>query len=179
MEFCRDIVGFYENRYGAGTLKLPEAYVPKSGARIMSLQDPDKKMSKSDENEKNFVSIIDEAKKIEKKIKSATTDSGSEIKYDPENKAGLANLMNIYSVLSGKSYQDIETLYEGKLYGHLKVDLAEIVVETLRPVKEKYDDLMKNKDHLDELLKSGADRARVKAKETLARVYTDTGLIRF
>lgn len=179
LELCRDIVGFYENRYGAGTLKLPEAYVPKSGARIMSLQDPDKKMSKSDENEKNFVSIIDEAKKIEKKIKSATTDSGSEIKYDPENKAGLANLLTIYSVLSGKSYQDIETLYEGKLYGHLKVDLAEIVVETLRPVKEKYDDLMKNKDHLDALLKSGADRARVKAKETLARVYSDTGLIRF
>jgi tryptophanyl-tRNA synthetase len=178
LELCRDIVGFFENRYGPGIFKMPEAYVGKMGARIMSLQDPDKKMSKSDENDKNFVSIIDDAKKIEKKIKSATTDSGTEIKFDAENKAGLSNLMTIYSVLSNKTIQQIEKDYEGKMYGHLKVDLAEIVVQTLKPVREKYEDLMKNKDYLDQLLKSGAERAQSRARVTLDNVYKTVGLLR-
>ncbi|MFP5385114.1 MAG: tryptophan--tRNA ligase [Bacteriovoracia bacterium] len=178
LELTRDIVGFFENRYGEGVFKLPEAYVGKVGARIMSLQEPDKKMSKSDENDKNFVSIIEDSKKIEKKIKSATTDSGTEIKFDPDNKAGLSNLMTIYSVLSGKSISQIEKDYDGKMYGHLKVDLAEIVVETLRPVREKYEELMKNRDHLDQLLKSGADKAQARAKVTLDNVYRTVGLVR-
>jgi tryptophanyl-tRNA synthetase len=178
LELTRDIVGFFENRYGEGTFKLPDAYIGKLGARIMSLQDPDKKMSKSDENEKNYVSIIDDSKKIEKKIKSATTDSGTDIKFDPENKAGLSNLMTIYSVLSGRSIAQLESDYAGKMYGHLKVDLAQLVVETLRPVREKYDDLMKNKDYLDELLKSGASRAQVRARVTLDNVYQKVGLLK-
>jgi tryptophanyl-tRNA synthetase len=178
LELCRDIVGFFENRYGPGVFKMPEAYVAKTGARIMSLQEPEKKMSKSDENDKNFVSIIDEAKKIEKKIKSATTDSGSEIKYDPEGKAGLSNLMTIYSVLSGRSFEQIEKDYEGKMYGHLKVDLADLVIQTLKPVREKYDDLMKNKDYLDQLLKSGSERAAARAKLTLDNVYQTVGLLK-
>lgn len=178
LELTRDIVGFFEHRYGPGIFKLPDAYISKMGARIMSLQDPDKKMSKSDENDKNFVSIIDDAKKIEKKIKSATTDSGTEIKFDPENKAGLSNLMTIYSVLTGKPTDQIENDYAGKMYGHLKVDLAEIVVETLRPVREKYDDLMKNRDHLDQLLKSGAERAHHRARPTLDLVYKKVGLLK-
>ena len=94
----------------------------------MSLQDPGKKMSKSDENEKNYVSIIDEPKKIQKKIKSAVTDSETTITFDPENKEGLTNLITIYSVLTGKSTKEIVKDYEGKLYGHLKVDLADIVL---------------------------------------------------
>lgn len=178
LELTRDIVGFFEHRYGQGVFKLPEAYVGKMGARIMSLQEPDKKMSKSDENEKNFVSIIDDSKKIEKKIKSATTDSGTDIKFDQENKAGLSNLMTIYSVLSGKTIAEIEKDYEGKMYGHLKVDLAELVVETLRPVKERYDDLMKNRDHLDQLLKDGAARAQIRARKTLDEVYRTIGLLK-
>ncbi len=178
LELTRDIVGFFENRYGPGVFKLPEAFVSKMGARVMSLQEPDKKMSKSDENEKNFVSIIDDAKKIEKKIKSATTDSGTEIKFDVENKAGLSNLMTIYSVLSGKSIPDIEKDYVGKMYGHLKVDLAELVVENLRPVKLKYDDLMKNQDYLDQLLKDGAGRAQIRARKTLDEVYRTIGLLK-
>jgi tryptophanyl-tRNA synthetase len=178
LELTRDIVGFFENRYGEGTFKLPDAYVGKLGARIMSLQDPDKKMSKSDENEKNFVSIIEDSKKIEKKIKSATTDSGTEIKFDAENKAGLSNLMTIYSVLSGKTIEQIEIDYQGKMYGHLKVDLAELVVETLRPVREKYDDLLKNRDYLDQLLKSGASRAQTRARVTLDKVYHKVGLLK-
>lgn len=177
LELCRDLVGYFDNRYGKGVFKMPEPYIGKTGARIMSLQDPTKKMSKSDENEKNFVSIIDDSKKIEKKIKSATTDSGTEIKYDPQNKAGLANLMTIYSVLSGKTFEQLEKDYEGKMYGHLKVDLAELVVQTLKPVREKYDDLMKNRDHLDTLLASGAERAQERAAKTLKTVYNAVGLL--
>lgn len=177
LELTRDIVGFFENRYGPGVFKLPDAYVGKMGARIMSLQDPDRKMSKSDENDKNFVSIIDDPKKIEKKIKSATTDSGTEIKFDAENKAGLSNLMTIYSVLGGKTIAQIEKEYEGKMYGHLKVDLADLVVQTLKPVKEKYDDLMKNRDYLDQLMESGAQKAQVRARATLDSVYKTVGLV--
>ncbi len=177
LELCRDLVGFFENRYGSGILKMPEPYIGKTGARIMSLQDPDKKMSKSDENEKNFVSIIDDPKKIEKKIKSATTDSDTTITFDPVNKPGLANLLTIYSVLSDKTMVELEANYEGKMYGHLKVDLADLVVETLKPVQEKYHDLMKNKDHLENLMKSGAERARAKAQATLKKVYSSVGLV--
>ncbi len=177
LELCRDIVGFFTNRYGEGVFKMPEPYISKMGARIMSLQDPTKKMSKSDENEKNFVSIIDDAKKIEKKIKGAATDSDTVIRFDVENKPGLSNLMTIYSVLANKTYAEIEKDYEGKLYGHLKVDLAQIVVDTLKPVREKYDDLMKNRDHLDQLMKEGAYRAKERAAKTLDKVYRTSGLV--
>lgn len=177
LELCRDLVGYFENRYGKGIFKMPEPYIGKMGARVMSLQDPTKKMSKSDENDKNFVSIIDDAKKIEKKIKSAATDSGSEIKFDPENKAGVANLLTIFSVLSGKTIEQLEKDYEGKMYGHLKVDLAEVVIQTLKPVREKYDDLMKNRDHLDQLLVSGAERAQERSSKTIKSVYEAVGLL--
>lgn len=178
LELCRDLVGYFNHRYGEGILKMPNPYIGKQGARVMSLQDPTKKMSKSDENEKNFVSVIDDPKKIEKKIKSAATDSGSEIKFDVENKAGVSNLLTIYSVLSGESIESLENKYIGKMYGHLKVDLAACVIETLKPVQDKYHDLMKNKDHLDSLLKIGADRAQVRAQKTLELVYEKVGLLR-
>ena len=177
LELCRDLVGFFENRYGGNIFKMPQAYIPKMGARIMSLQDPSKKMSKSDENDKNFVSIIDDAKKIEKKIKSAATDSGTEIRFDLENKAGISNLLTIYSVLSAKTIEQLETEYQGKMYGNLKVDLAEIVAQTFKPIKEKHDTLMKNRDHLDALLKQGAERAEIRARKTLSDVYKAVGLV--
>lgn len=177
LELCRDIVGFFDRAYKPGILKMPEAHIGKLGARVMSLQDPLKKMSKSDENEKNFVSIIDDAKKIEKKIKSAATDSGTEIKFDEENKPGVSNLLTIYSVLTGKTVAQLEQDYAGKMYGHLKVDLAEVVIETLKPVRAKYDDLMKNKDHLKTLMKSGAERAQMRAQKTLRDVYDAVGLV--
>lgn len=178
LELCRDLVGYFENRYGKGVFKMPEPMIGKTGARIMSLQDPTKKMSKSDENEKNFVAVIDDAKKIEKKIKSAATDSGSEIKFDVENKAGVSNLLTIYSVLAGKTIEQLEKDYEGKMYGHLKVDLAEVVVQKLQPVREKYEDLMKNRDHLDKLMISGAERAAERAEKTTKKVYETIGLVR-
>lgn len=177
LELCRDLVVYFENRYGLGILKMPDPHIGKLGARIMSLQDPTKKMSKSDENEKNFISLIDDPKKLEKKIKSATTDSGTEIKFDPENKAGLANLMTMYSVLSGKTMAELETQYEGKMYGHLKVDLADMVIQTLKPIREKHDDLMKNKDYLNQLMKAGKERAQLRAQQTLDAVYKATGLV--
>lgn len=178
LELCRDLVDYFANRYGAGIFKMPAPMIGKTGARIMSLQDPTKKMSKSDENEKNFVSIIDDAKKIEKKIKAAATDSGTEIKFDTENKAGVSNLLTIYSVLSGKTIEQLENDYVGKMYGHLKVDLANVVVEKLSPVKAKYDDLMKNRDYLDQLLIEGAERASVRAEVTIKKVYETVGLVR-
>jgi tryptophanyl-tRNA synthetase len=177
LELCRDLVGYFENRYGKGIFKMPEPMIGKTGARVMSLQDPTKKMSKSDENEKNFVSIIDDAKKIEKKIKSAATDSGSEITYDVENKPGVANLLTIYSVLSGKTIEQLEKDYQGKMYGHLKVDLAEVVIQKLKPAREKYDELMKNRDYLDQLLRSGAEKAAARAEATTKKVYDAVGLI--
>jgi tryptophanyl-tRNA synthetase len=177
LELCRDIVTFFSNRYGEGTFKMPEPYIGKVGARIMSLQEPTSKMSKSDENEKNYVSIIDTPKKIQKKIKSAVTDSDSVIEFDPDQKAGLANLLTIYSAFSDKSIEEIVKDYEGKLYGHLKVDLAELVVESLRPVREKYDDLMKNRDYLHQLMGEGAVRAGERAQKTLKLVYEKSGLI--
>lgn len=178
LELARDIVGFFENKYGEGIFVRPEAYIGSVGKRIMALQDPTKKMSKSDENEKNFISIIEDPKSIEKKIKSAATDSGTEVTFDPENKPGLANLLSIYSVLSGKSTDEIVKAYEGKMYGHLKVDLADLLVQTLRPVQDKYHDLMKNKDHLDQMMKMGSDKARAIAAKTLDSVYKSVGLPR-
>ena len=143
----------------------------------MSLQDPTKKMSKSDENEKNFVSIIDDAKKIEKKIKSAATDSGSEIRFDAENKAGISNLLTIYSVLSGQDVAQLEKNYEGKMYGHFKGDLAGIVVETLKPVQERHAQLMSDKGELERILKVNRDRAAERANKTLRDVYDRIGLV--
>ncbi|MEQ1722951.1 MAG: tryptophan--tRNA ligase [Pseudobdellovibrio sp.] len=177
IELCRDLVGYFENRYGGGILKMPAPYIAKSGARVMSLQEPDKKMSKSDENEKNFVSIIDDPKKIEKKIKSAATDSGTEIKFDPENKAGVSNLLTIFSILSGRSIESLENDYVGKMYGHLKVDLAEVVLSTLKPVREEYDKLMMDRSHLEAQMAKGADRARVIASDTVKKVYDAVGLV--
>jgi tryptophanyl-tRNA synthetase len=171
MELCRDIVGFFENRYGENILKMPNALIEKQGARIMSLQDFDKKMSKSDENEKNRLSIIDDPKKIEKKIKGAVTDSD-------EKKPGLANLLTIYSVLSEKSVDEIVKSYQGKMYGHVKVDLADLVIAKLKPVQDRYHDLMKNRDHLDTLLAKGRDLARARAAITLKKVYEVIGLVR-
>ncbi len=177
LELCRDIVTFFDNRYGEGKLKMPEAYIGKQGARVMALQDPSKKMSKSDDNEKNYVSIIDSAKQIQKKIKSAQTDSDTVVTFDKEEKPGLANLLTIYSVLSNKSVEDIVTDYEGKMYGHLKVDLADLVVETLNPIREEYERLMNDKGHLEDLMHKGAIKARERASNTLKLVYETTGLI--
>lgn len=178
LELTRDLAESFNKKYRPA-FKVPEPYIGKSGARIMSLQDPTKKMSKSDANPKNYVSIIDSPKKISKKIKAAMTDSDPEAKvlYDTENKQGLANLMVMYSVLSGKSYSEIETEFEGKMYGHFKVALADLVCESFKPVQDKYADLMENQDHLLSIMKKNAEKARERASQTLKTVYDGLGLV--
>ncbi len=178
LELTRDLAESFNKRY-APVFKIPEPFIGKSGARIMSLQDPTSKMSKSDENPKSFVSIIDPPKQIQKKIKSAVTDSDPDarIVYDPEKKEGLANLMTIYSVLSGDSMSQIENDFDGKMYGHLKVALADLVCDTFAPVQEKYADLMKHPDHLQNIMRKNSERARVVAVQTREKAYKALGLV--
>ncbi len=176
LELCRDIVGFFNHNYGEGILKMPEPYIGKQGARIMSLQDPTKKMSKSDDNPKAFVSILDPLKKIQKKIKGAVTDSATNIIYDPDNRPGISNLLTIYSAFAGKSIDDLVNEYAGKMYGHLKVDLAELICSTLAPVQQRYQELMSDPAELERLMAKGAVAASERATDTLDRVYTAVGL---
>jgi tryptophanyl-tRNA synthetase len=175
LELCRDVVEYFQFKYGE-VFTMPQPLIPPKGARIMSLADPDKKMSKSDTDPNGSLSILDDPKVLEKKIKRAVTDSGTRVAFNPENK-GIANLMTIYSVLTGKSMEEIETEFDGKMYGHLKVALAEVVVETLRPVQAKHKDLMNNRDHLRQLMGRGAEGARVRASKTMAQVYDKLGII--
>lgn len=175
LELCRDIVTYFENTYGE-LFKMPEAMIPKQGARIMSLIEPDKKMSKSDTNPDNYISILDDPKLIEKKIKRATTDSGSRVFYNVDNK-GIANLMTIYSTLTQKSFDEIEAEFEGKMYGHFKLAVAEVIIETFKPVQSEYKRLIDNKDYLYDNMKIGADKARETASQTLKEVYSRVGIL--
>ena len=175
LELTRDLANRFNNAYSE-TFKVPSAYNPKVGARIMSLQDPTQKMSKSDTNENGYILLLDPLDRAANKIKRAVTDSGSEVKRG-EGKAGIENLMSIYGACAGKSFDEIETEFEGKGYGDFKKAVAEAVVETLRPIQEKYADLMKNKDYLKQVYKSGAERAARVANKTLAKVYRKVGFI--
>ena len=141
----------------------------------MSLQDPTKKMSKSDANKKAFISLLDEPKQIEKKIKSAVTDSEGVVKYDKENKPGISNLLSIYSIFSGKSVETIEKEYEGKGYGAFKGDLAEIVINELKPIQDRYDELMDSPE-LDAILDRGAEKANEVASQTIKKMEKAMGL---
>lgn len=180
LELTRDLAEKFNGKYKK-VFSIPEPFIGKTGARVMSLQDPTKKMSKSDDNEKNYVSIIDTPKQITKKIKAAMTDSDPEAKvvYDTENKVGLANLMVIYSVLTGKTFAEIEKDFEGKMYGHFKVALAEVVCESFRPVQEKYEQLMGDENHLKSIMKKNAERASERAQQTIKKVYDALGLVTF
>ena len=158
---------------------VPEPHIGKKGAKIMSLQDPTKKMSKSDEDPKSFVSILDPLKKIQKKVKSAVTDSdpNAQIVYDLEAKPGLANLLTIYSVLSGNSVEKIESEFTRKMYGHLKVALADLICETFAPVQERYQEYMQDLGELENIMHKGAVKARKVAQQTLREVYGAQGLV--
>ncbi len=177
VELTRDLAIRFNNRYSE-TFTIPEPFIPKSGARIMDLQDPHSKMGKSDSAASGMILLIDEPNSIAKKIKSSVTDSGKEIIFsdDPE-KAGIKNLLTIYSSLSEIPVKELEEKYQGKGYGDFKKDLAEVVVETLRPFKTEYDLLMKNKDHLMEILKNGAENAQRSAYKILSKVYRKSGLV--
>ena len=174
IELTRDLAIRVNNKYKK-TFVVPEGRFMKAGARIMALDDPTKKMSKSAENIHSRISLLDEPSKIKKSFMKATTDSEGIVRFDVENKPGISNLMNIYSVLSGMSLEDIETKYEGKGYGDFKKDLVEVTVNALAPIKERYEQI-RYSDELIEILKDGAQKADAIAKKTMERVKNNFGL---
>lgn len=178
VELARDIAQRFNNNYSE-TFVLPEPMIPKAGARVMSLQEPTKKMSKSDENGKSTVFMTDTADVIIKKFKSAVTDSDGVVRYDVENKPGISNLMGIYSVLTGKSYEEIEKEFDGQGYGSFKTAVAESVVDSLRPVQEEYNCILADKAYLEGVLKDGAEKARYQANKLVNKVYRKVGFAQF
>ncbi len=175
LEITRDLANRFNNAYSP-TFKVPEAYIPEVGARIMSLQDPTQKMSKSDTNENGYILLLDPIDTIARKIKRAVTDSGGEVKRG-EGKDGIVNLMSIYSACTGKTMDEIETEFEGKGYGDFKSAVAEAVVETIRPIQDKYSELMADKDYLVSVYRNGAEIANKTAMKTVSKVYRKIGFI--
>ncbi|HBF0592200.1 TPA: tryptophan--tRNA ligase [Clostridioides difficile] len=175
LELARDLANRFNNRFSP-TFVVPEGYYPKGGARVMSLQEPTKKMSKSDLNENAFILLADDSDSIKRKIKRSVTDSLGVVKYNDEQ-PGIKNLIDIYSNLSKKSVEEIVNMYEGKGYGIFKEDVAEVVSEALRPIREKYVDLLNNKDYLEKIYSMGAEKAEKQARKTLRKVYKKVGFI--
>jgi tryptophanyl-tRNA synthetase len=174
LELTRDLAERFNKKYN-DIFTIPEVRIPKVGARIMSLADPTKKMSKSDANQKAFITLLDEPKQIEKKIKSAVTDSDGIVKFDKENKPGVSNLLSIYSILNNEPIEQIEARYEGKGYGDFKQDVADVVVNALTPIQEKYYELMES-DKLDEILDHGAEKANAVASKMVKKMENAMGL---
>lgn len=178
LELTRDIATRFNNLYGE-VLTMPEPFIPKQGARIMSLQEPDKKMSKSDTNPNNFIGLLEDPKKITKKIKRAVTDSDEQarIYYDEKEKQGVSNLLSLLSLTTGKSVDLLVPEYEDKMYGHLKSDVADSVVALLEPIQKKFTELRSDHQYLADTMKIGAEKASVRASKTLASVYESIGFI--
>ena len=185
IELTRDLAIRVNNKYGNKKTKgadgkgnvfiVPDGRFLKEGARIMALDDPTKKMSKSAENVHSRISLLDEPSKIKKSIMKATTDSEGIVKFDVENKPGISNLLNIYSVLAGKSVAELEAMYDGRGYGDFKKDLVEVTVEALAPIKERYESI-RNSGELFTILNEGAERADAIAQQTMKRVREYFGL---
>lgn len=175
IELARDFVDRFNARYGEGILVKPEGIFPKAGGRVMSLQDPTSKMSKSDANPKAYISMLDDPKVITKKIKGAVTDSLGIVQYDKKNQPAIANLLEMYSVLIDESIDSIVARYEGQGYGKFKGDLAELVVSVLEPIQKRYEELLAG-DELDKILEEGAIKASEVANRTLARMEKAIGL---
>ncbi len=175
VEIARDIAGRFNGIYG-NTFVLPEPYIPAMGAKIMSLAEPEKKMSKSDPNENAKILVMDKPEDIMRKFRRAVTDSYGEVRRG-EDKPGLNNLITIYSVATGKTPEQVEAEFEGKGYGDFKTACGEAVVEMLRPFREQVETLMKNKDYLDQVAKEGAEQAERIAMRTLRKVQKKVGFL--
>lgn len=177
LELTRDFVERFNNKYSSGQpiLTLPEVKIPEEGGRIMSLQEPTKKMSKSDKNAKSFISMLDEPSIIRKKFKSAVTDSSGIIEYDPINKPGISNLLVIFSAFSGQTIESLVTMYTGKGYGEFKDELATAVIAVMEPIQQRHAELLKS-DELDLILDQGAESARKVANKTLQKMKNAVGL---
>ena len=178
LELTRDVATRFNNLYGEA-FTLPAPMIPKIGARVMSLQEPTKKMSKSDTNPKSFILLNDTTKQITKKIKSAVTDSDEQARifYDTQEKPGVSNLLTLLSIASGRSIDELVPEYEDKMYGHLKGDTAEAVVAMIEPIQHRFSELRADESYLHEVMKKGAEKAREKASATLADVYEKVGFI--
>lgn len=175
IEICRDIATRFNGIYG-DVFKIPEPLIQKTGARIMSLQNPKAKMSKSDENVNSYIAFTDDTDTIIRKFKRAVTDSDSKVVY-AEGKDGINNLISIYSVITGKQVSEIEKEFDGKGYGDFKLAVGEAVANTLAPIQAKFADLLKNKDYLEQVYKSGAEMAGKIAFRTLSKVNKKVGFI--
>ena len=177
LELTRDLAGRFNSRFGE-TFRVPEAYIPEVTARIYDLQDPTSKMSKSAASDAGLVNLLDDPKRTAKKIRSAVTDTEREIRFDRAAKPGISNLLDIHSAVSGTSIADLEAEYAGRGYGDLKVELADLVVERLAPVRARTLELMADPAELDRLLAVGSEKAEAVARDTLDRVYEAVGFIR-
>ena len=175
LEIARDIATRFNGVYG-DVFTVPEPYIPKTGARVMSLQDPTKKMSKSDDNINAWVAILDSKDDIMRKFKRAVTDSDMKVCIG-ENKAGINNLIGIYSAVTGKTAEKIEKEFDGRGYGDFKLAVGEAVAEELRPIKEKYDTFIADKKQLEDIYKAGAERAAYTANKTLSKVMKKVGFV--
>ena len=178
VELARNIVQRFNGIYG-DVFKMPEPYVPKVAARVMNLVDPKSKMSKSDETNTGRVLLMDDPAVIMKQFKRALTDSDTErcVRYDPENKPGVANLMQIYAAVTGKSFGDIEKEFDGQGYGKFKPAVGEAVVEMLRPIQEEARRIMADRAYLEGVYRAGAEQAEYIASKTLRKVYKKVGFL--
>jgi tryptophanyl-tRNA synthetase len=176
VEITRDLAIRMNNLYGQ-LFTVPEPCIPPVGARVMSLQDPTAKMSKSDPDPNSAIYLTDTDDQIIKKLKRAITDSGSEIVYDPVKKPGVSNLLSIQSAITGKKIDDLVASYSGKQYGNLKMDTADIVVQAVAPLRRKTEELLKDSAYLGSVLRHGAKSARERARLTLEHVYSSIGLV--
>ena len=177
VELTRDLAERFNKLYG-DTFKIPEPYIEKVGARIMGLQDPTSKMSKSSTLPNDTILLIDTPEEIMKKVKKAVTDSEGIVKYDEKNKPGISNLMEIYGIITNKSMEEIEKEFEGQGYGTFKVAVAEAIIKELEPFRNKYNELMANPTLLEEIYNKGAKKASEVASKTLKDVYEKVGIIR-
>jgi tryptophanyl-tRNA synthetase len=176
LELARNVAERFNARFGE-TFKLPEGIYPEIGARIMDLQEPTNKMSTTNGTEQGTVYVLDPPETIRKKLKTAVTDSGREIRHDREEKPGVSNLIEILSVATGESFAQIEARYDGQGYGQLKGDVAEAVVELLAPLRERYAELRSDPAELERLLAVGAERARATVEPTLRTMYDRMGFV--
>jgi tryptophanyl-tRNA synthetase len=176
IELTRDLATRFNSRFGE-TFRIPEGYILKSGAKIYDLQEPTNKMSKSSGSAAGVLEIMDTPEANVKKIKSANTDAGREIKFDEKDKPGISNLLSIHSALSGKKINEIENDFAGKGYGDFKAEVAEVVVDHLRPIRDRALELLQDEAHLVQILHAGADKARTVASATVAQSYKNLGLV--
>ena len=176
IELTRDLAGRFNARYGQ-TFQLPEAYILKTAAKINDIQEPTAKMSKSAGSAAGVIEIMDTPEANLKKIKSAMTDAGREVKYDVAEKPGISNLLTIHSALSGRTIAELENEFDGKGYGDFKAAVADVVVEYLRPIRAKAMELLEDEKHLLQILHQGSEKARAVAQETIENTYKNLGVV--